>query len=174
MPDPTLTEAIKEAYAVAPRGAIIYHTLEIWHSDFSAPIRVVRDWADLVATLEADAPRNPGEEVTFVKYAFDFVKPEVGPDSIPSMQITIDNVDRLIAASIEAALGSTEFVTVIYREYLSSDLTAPQNDPPITLQVTDVTVDMFRITATCGFPDLMNRKFPTTEYSAEAFPGLVD
>jgi hypothetical protein len=70
-------------------------------------------------------------------------------------------------------LGSTDLVEVTYREYISTDLIAPQNDPPITLQVMAVTVDMFKVTATCGFPDLMNRKFPTVEYTSETFPGLV-
>lgn len=173
MPDGTLSEAIKEAYASAPSNLIIYHTLEIRHPSFTQPIRIVRDIVDLVATLEADAPANPGETVTFVRYAFDFIKPEVNSNGVPQMQITIDNVDRIIGASIEGALGSTDLVEVTYREYISTDLTGPQNDPPITLQVMAVTVDMFKVTATCGFPDLMNRKFPTVEYTSETFPGLV-
>ena len=173
MPDVTLSEAIKEARASAPRGVVEYHTLEIYHPTFTTPIRIVQDRADLTAYLEADAPRNGGEEVTFLAYAFDLVPPEVSATGIPTMQITIDNVSRLIAASIENALGSTDLVTVIYRNYLSNDLTGPQNDPPVTLDITAITVDAFRITATCGFPDLMNKRFPTREYSAEDFPGLV-
>lgn len=173
MPDASMSEALAEAYACAPRGVVIYHTLEIWHPSFSAPIRIVRDDVDLTAYLESDAAHNPGEEVTFVRYAFDFQKPEVSSTGIPTMAITIDNVSRLIAASIESALGTTDVVTVTYREYLSSDLTGPQNDPPTTLSITDITVDAFRITATCGYPDLMNRKFPTLEYNADDFPGLV-
>lgn len=173
MPDNTLSEALREAYASAPVGLIIYHTLEIRHPSFTQPIRIVRDLVDLTATLEPDAPANGGEEVLFVRYAFDFIKPEVNSSGVPQMQITIDNVDRIIGASIEGALGSTDLVEVTYREYISTDLTGPQNDPPITLQVMAVTVDMFRVTATCGFPDLMNRKFPTLEYTSETFPGLV-
>jgi hypothetical protein len=34
MPDPTLSEAIQEAYAHAPSDAIILHTLELRHPDF--------------------------------------------------------------------------------------------------------------------------------------------
>jgi hypothetical protein len=64
MPDTTLSAAIKEAYASAT--AIVYHTLEFRHPAFTEPIRVVRDHNDLLATLEATAPENPGEEVRFV------------------------------------------------------------------------------------------------------------
>jgi hypothetical protein len=52
MPDPTLSEAIQEAYAHAPSDAIILHTLELRHSDFRddagnpTAIRVVRDQVD--------------------------------------------------------------------------------------------------------------------------------
>jgi len=173
MPDTTLSDAIKEAYAVAPRGLVIYHTLELNHATFTEPLRVVRDNVDLNATLEDSAPHNAGEEVTFVGYAFDFTKPEVSSQGIPQMRIIIDNVSRHINAALEGALGSTDLVTVIYREFISTDLSGPQNDPPITMQIIDVTADVFRITATCGFPGLMNRKFPTEEYNAENSPGLV-
>lgn len=173
MPDPTLSEAIREAYASAPVGVIVYHTLEFRHSTMSPPIRIVRDGADLTAYLEADAPENPGEEVMFVRYAFDFQRPEVNASGIPQMTIVIDNVSRLITASIETAITGQDPIEVTYREYLSTDLTGPQNDPPITMQVMSVSCDVYRISAVCGFPDLLNRKFPTIEYTSENFPGLV-
>jgi hypothetical protein len=173
MPDTTLSQALKEAYASAPVNVVIYHTLELWHPAFSAPIRVVRDHAALTATLEATAPRDPGAAVLFAAFAFNFTKPEVSPNGVPQVTIEIDNVDRVIVANIEAAMGTTDLVQVIYREFLSSDLTAPQNDPPLVLTVMSVTADVFKVTATAGFPDLANRRFPTLEYDAQTFAGLV-
>ena len=55
MPDPSLSAAIKEAYASAPTDTVILHTLELRHPDFVAPIRDVNDHANLTATLEATA-----------------------------------------------------------------------------------------------------------------------
>jgi hypothetical protein len=173
MTDTTLSQAIREAYASAPADQVIYHTLELRHPAFSAPIRVVRDWADLTATLEASAPADPGASVTFVRFAFDFTKPEVSASGVPQLTIEIDNVDRAIVANIEAALSSTDMVQATYREYLSSDLTGPQNDPPIHMTIMSITADVFRVKAVAGFPDLINRRFPTTEYDSETFPGLV-
>jgi len=173
MPDSTLTQAIKEAYASAPAGVVIHHTLELWHPAFTQPIRVVRDYADLTATLEATAPRDPGAAVTFVAFAFDFTKPEVSSSGVPQITITMDNVDRAIVANVEAALASTELVSVIYREFISTDLSAPQNNPPLQMTILSVTADVFKVTATAGFTDLQNRRFPTLEYSAEVFPGLL-
>lgn len=173
MPDSTLSQAIKEAYASAPSNVVIYHTLELFHPAFSSPIRVVRDYYDLTATLEATAPHNPGATVTFVGFNFDFTRPEVSPDGVPQITITLDNVDRAIVANVEAALTTTDLVTVTYREYLSSDLTVPQNSPPITMTIMSVTADMFKVTAIATFPNLMNKRFPLKEYSSEVFPGLL-
>ena len=173
MPDSTLTQAIKEAYASAPSNIIIYHTIELWHPAFSAPIRVVRDYVDLTATLEASAPRNASTAVTFVAFNFEFTKPEVSSTGLPEVTLTMDNVDRAIVANIEAALSTTDLVTVIYREFISPDLTAPQNNPPLSLIITSVVADLYKVTAVASFPNLMNKRFPTLEYSAETFVGLL-
>jgi len=173
MPDTTLTTAIKEAYSAAPANVVIYHTLELYHSAFSSPIRVVRDYTDLTATLESTAPRNPSTSVTFVAFNFDFTKPEVSPAGVPQITITLDNVDRSIVANIEAAIATTEMVSVIYREFISSDLSAPQNNPPLTMTVMSISATVFKVTAVCGFPDLVNKRFPTKEYDSETFIGLL-
>jgi hypothetical protein len=171
MPDVTLSAAIKEAYASS--NVIIYHTLELNHPTFTEPIRVVRDRANLVSSLEDTAPRNPGEQVTFIAFAFDFTKPEVNPQGVPQMTITMDNVGQELTSALEYSLESTASITAIYREYIASDLTGPQNDPPITMTIMSITANQYQVTATAGFPDLMNKRFPTKEYSAEDFPGLI-
>jgi hypothetical protein len=173
VPQPNLDAAIKEAYASAPADEVILHTLELWHSAFDQPIRVVRDRTDFNATLENSAPRNAGQSVTFVGYPFDIVPPEVTDKSLPQCVIEIDNVSREILANIEQAMGGTELVTAIYRAYIASDPSGPQNDPPMTLTLTSVSATLFRIRANAGFPDLANRRFPRLEYTATRFPGLI-
>lgn len=173
MPDPSLSEALQEAYASAPADEVIYHTLEFRHPNFSPPIRVVRDSADLDARLEATAPANPGEVVTFVGFAFDLIKPEVSASGVPQCTIEIDNVSREILANVELAMTGIDLIEVTYREYLASDLEGPQNDPPMTLTVTDITADVFRVRATASFTDVGNKRFPREEYTAARFPGLV-
>jgi hypothetical protein len=172
MPDSTLSQALKEAYASAP-SVIIYHTLELRHPAFSSPIRVVRDRAPLVATLEATAPVNAGQSVTFLGFAFDFTKPEISASGLPMVQIEIDNADRIIVANIEAAMASTSLVTCTYREYISTDLSGPQNNPPLNLTVLTITADVYRVKCTAGFINLNNYRFPRTEYDAETYAGLA-
>ena len=171
MPDGFLSQALKEAYASAK--GVIYHTLELRHPKFTTPIRVVRDYRDLTARLESTAPSNPNTYVLFTGFAFDFTKPEISTSGVPQMSIVIDNVSREIVANIELALTSTDLVKATYREYISTDLSVPQNNPPVHMDIMSVSATLFQVTAVAGFPNLMNRKFPTKEYSIEEFPALV-
>ncbi|WP_028319349.1 DUF1833 family protein [Desulfobulbus elongatus] len=172
MPDSTLSAALKEAYASAT--GIIYHTLELRHPAFTGPIRVVRGFEDIDARLEASAPVQAGQVVHFAAYPFDFTRPEITPDGIPQLQIRIDNVSREITAALEQALGTTDLVTVTYREYLDSGLgDGPENDPPIHTELLNCTANVFEVVATAGFSNLMNKRFPTEEYSVEKYPGLA-
>lgn len=173
MPDPALSAALAEAYASAPADVVILHTLEFRHSAFSEPIRVVSDHVALTATLEATAPLNPSEAVEFLAYAFSVQLPDVGSGRMPELLITIDNIDQVIEENIEAAAGSAEKIEVTYRPYLSTDLTAPHMNPPLTLTVTHIEATVFQVRARAGFRNLGNLAFPNQDYTAERFPGLV-
>lgn len=173
MPDPSLSEAIKEAYASAPADVVILHTLELRHPDFVSPIRVVNDHANLTATLEATAPANPGAAVEFIRFAFRFTLPEVMTSGMPEIEIEIDNLDPTIIGYIDAAAQSDELVEVTYRPYLSTDTSAPQMDPPLTLVLHDVEADVFAVRGRASFGDFGNYRFPTDLYDQERFPGLV-
>jgi hypothetical protein len=173
MTDTTLSQALREAYASAPTAETVLHTLEFRHPSFTTPIRVVRDYQDVVATLEATAPINPGAAVTFTAYAFNFTPPEVSTSGAPEITIVIDNVSSEIVGYIDAAAQTPDLIEVTYRPYLASNLTTPQAVPPLTLVITTVTADVFRVQAKATFGDVANRKFPSETYTAERFPGLV-
>lgn len=172
MPDFTLSDALEEAYASAPSSEVVLHTLEIRHPDFTQPIRVVRDHQDFDAYLEADAPENPGEEVTFIAMAFDFTLPEVTKSTSPEIEIGLDNVSGEISAYLDIAANSPDLIEVTYRPYLASDPSGPSMNPPLTLTIRSVTADIFRVKAVAGFADLANKKFPSQTYDTERFAGL--
>ncbi len=173
MPDPALSAAIKEAYASAPSDVVVLHTLELRHPTFDEPIRVVNDHQDLVATLEATAPENPAEAVTFVRFAFRFTLPDVMSSGMPEIEIEIDNLAPEIIGYMDAAAQTEELIEVTYRPFLSTDLSAPQMDPPITLVLHDVEATVFTLRGRASFGDFGNRRFPNETYDAERFPGLV-
>lgn len=173
MPDFTLSDALEEAYASAPSSEVVLHTLEIRHPDFTQPIRVVRDHQDFEAYLEADAPENPGELVTFVAMAFDFTLPEVTKSTSPEIEIGLDNASGEIVSYLDLAAQSPDLIEVTYRPYIASDPSGPTMNPPMTLVIRQVTADVFRVRARAGFADLSNRKFPNQVYDTERFAGLA-
>jgi len=179
MPDTALELALKEAYASAPSDVVILHTLEFRHPNFvdelnqPTAIRVVLDHVDHTCKLEASAPLDPDTWVNFVRFAFDFTLPEVQNSAVPEIVITMDNVSREIEDNLALATASPNSVQVTYRPYLSTDLSAPQMDPPLTLILTHVEADDFKVTARASFGDAANKAFPSELYTASRFPGLI-
>ena len=172
MPDSSLKEAIREAYASAPSGEIELLTIELNHPAFTEPLRVVRDNVKLTARLEDTAPENPGEMVDFLPYSFDLGLPEKDEYGKPQITITIDNVGKDIMNYVEAAARTRYKIDVIYRAYLESDTSGPQNDPPMVMQADSITATTKNITLVAGFADLSSRVFPKQTYNLEQFPSL--
>lgn len=182
-------QAIQEALASAPLNEIVLCTLELSHSSFLneqgeiEPIRVVRDDGVLLQEgdpdiygfelkLENDAGTNPGEYVKFVACMFDFELPAQQEGSLPTVEIKIDNVTRLVSKYLDAAVELNEPVIVVYREYLNTDLATPQFILG-GMSITSVKSTVFGVTATASFADLVNRNFPGKVYSPKEFRGLA-
>lgn len=179
MPDPALSAALAEAYAAAPSDVVVLHTLELRHPSFvddlgnPTAVRVVRDHADLVARLEPSAPIDPGEVVTFTALAFELELPPVDTAPVPEITVTLDGVSREIVKHLDAAATSQDKIEITYRPYLTTDLEGPQLDPPITLILTEVEADVFRVTGRARMLDIGNKAFPGESYTAKRFPGLT-
>jgi len=174
MPDSAMSAALREAYAYADESDPIYYTLELRHVAFTEPVRVVLDHVDLRAALEATAPENPGEEVTWTAFACRFDRPAVDDRGRPSITIEVDNVSRTLLPQIQAASASSSPVQITVREYLASDLSGPQNDPPLTMVATSCRADVFTVTMTAVLagPNA-DQPFPSWLYTIREFPGLV-
>lgn len=168
-----LTEAIEEAYASAPEGEVILHTLEFAHPSFTNPIRVVLDAKDFQGRLEADAPNDPDGFVTFIRFAFELQLPETQSNSLPELVIRLDNVSYEIEDAMAQAVASPHKITVIYRPYLESDPQTPQWDPPMILTIHHVEADDFTVTARASYGDSSNKSFPSELYTDTRFPGLI-
>lgn len=174
MPDPAMSAALREAYASAPAAGVIFHTLELGHPSFTAPIRVVRDRVPLDARIEPSAAWTPGAMATFIPWAFDLVPPDLTATAVPQCTVEIDNVSPEITAQLLGVLGAGQPVTCVYRQYLDDSLDlGPEYDPPLLMQLKLASVTPLRIRATAGFPDLLNMAFPRLAYGLDRFPGLM-
>lgn len=185
------SEALEEAYAAAPASAVILSTIELRHSTFTdendnpIAIRMVQDPGNLIEarddgpdirghylTLEDNAPLNPGESVLFQSVMFEFTLPGQSDGKVEGMQISFDNVTRIIAPYLDKAVKVKATMELIYREYLVDDVTIPQLIIP-NLSIKSVTSNIFRVVGQADFLDLINEKFPDKEYRPEEFPGLI-
>lgn len=179
MSDTTLSKALKEAYASAPSDIVLLHTLELRHPSFRdennnpTAIRVVRDHANHYCGLENDAPIDAGKTVEFIAMGFDMELPPVESIPVPEITLTLDNVSTEIIQYLDQAVETQEMIEMTYRPYLSNDLSYPQMNPPITLVITHITVDIFKITATARMMDIGNKSFPAENYTVKRFPGLT-
>ncbi len=174
MPADNLKEAIKEAYASAPDDVVIIDTIEIRHPAFEAPIRVTTNGVPIQARLEANAPTDAGQVVTFESFPFEFQLPEVIDSGVPELSLKIDNVSREILRNIELAMPEPQVLEVTYRAFLDVDLLGgPQNDPPLHMNITSIEADAMVVTAKASIVDFVNRTFPSQLYDDRRFPGLI-
>lgn len=175
------SEALAEAYAVAPEDEVVLDTLEFLHPTFldadnnPIRIRVVNDYDPLVAFLEVGAPLDGATEVTFDAARFKFQRPaESESSSLPELEIQVDNVSQYLMPYLERAKESRQPLTIIWRPYCMSDLSGPHINPPIQLTMRTASASMTTVSGRAGFADLANRRFPAIEYIASRFPNLVE
>jgi uncharacterized protein DUF1833 len=170
---PTHNEALLEAYASCPPSARIYYTLEIWQSSFAEPARVVANVGDdMVFGIESGAPRDGGAMVTFIACPFSAEYPEQREGQPPRLKI--DNVNRELVPQIRAALGTRQYIQILYREYLGSDLTEPAYGP-IEFELRNVQMVGASLTGTAMVRNLQNKRFPrlNRNYDYVQFPSLL-
>jgi len=180
MPDPTLSDAAKEAYALAPADEVVIDTLEIRHPDFvdeagnPDSMWITTNQVEIEAPVEADAPVRGGETVTFRSLGFRFTLPRIEPGSGPEMEIGIDSTDRRIIELLDAAATDPRPIVMCYRPYLSNALEdGPQMAPPPSFVLSQVaakglvTSGRARVAIDLGGP------FPRHVYTASAYPGLI-
>lgn len=160
-----LSEAIREAYAVAPSSKAVIDTLEL-RLDGAEPLYIYRGVEPLQMRLET------GAWVTFEPVPFRFKLPKSSDTSSQSLDISMDNVDSRVAEFIVAAKGSLKPVEVVYRPYLSDDLTQPQMDPPLVLYLKGAAITTATASAQASFVDIVNKRFPNDYYTSTRFPGL--
>jgi len=178
MPAP-FSVALQEAYASVPATEVVLDTIEI-HAIapdgahiFTTPIRIVRDDADLLATLEQDAPRDAGAQVTFLSFVFDLTLQPSQATGVPELELGIDNVTDEIEDALDEAVDARAKLVVIYRAYLASNPTAPQNTPVKLIGTRPVADDATqKITMRCSAADWMNKRVPSEDYTRARFPGL--
>jgi hypothetical protein len=112
--------------------------------------------------------------VSFLACPFQAAYPEQREGQPPSTKITIDNVSRELVPLIRTALGVRQYIDVLYREYLSSDLTEPAYGP-VEFELREVQMTGTWLTGTVMVKNLQNKRFPrlTKNFDYIHFPSLL-
>jgi len=163
---PTWDDAVKEAFASAPKGVAHIHTLQFSHSLFAESYWFVRQREDMTLTLET------GVDQLFKAGGFNFTLPPKSEDGLQDLNVAVDSVDRFLVNELDALEGTREDVKLSYRMWLSNDLSAPIQSPPLTLSLTDIRVTVFSITGTASFRNFLNKQFLSELYNRQNFPSL--
>lgn len=152
-----VSPATMQALMAQETDRVLLICLTLEHASLATPIRLVRDRADLL--------RAAGN---FIGFGFDVALPDERDDQLPTVQLTIDNVDRSITAAIEA-LNSEPTVTMEV---------VPAEDPdtieagPFVLTLQSVTYDALSVRGQLGYEDVLNEPFPEGTFTPKDFPGL--
>ncbi len=180
MPDPSISDALAEAAALAPADELIHHTIELRHPSFideagnPDSIWVVQGTEDLQAPIEAGAPVRGGQTVNFTAFAFSFALAGVEESVTAEIDVTLDGVTREVIEHLDAAMESNDPIVMVYRVYLDSDLAdGPQRLPPDQYELSEVHCTATSVKAKARVGIDLRGQFPRKLYTAQNFPGLV-
>ena len=159
-----MTTLLNQVRASAPTGSVLIQTLDIRVSG-EDPVFVCSGYSDITATLETS------EEVTFEAGNLIITPPNKSDSGQQTMNFGIWNATGRAQGIIEAALKSGAQVPIVYREYLASDLSAPQISPlPFIMVGGEFKGIGLQIEA--SYYDILNTRWPRQIYDSNNAPGI--
>lgn len=165
-----ISQALQEVYAGSSSSRYV-ETLELAHSTWSRSFFIHNDTTQKDWTFKLIASSAP---IVFEGLPFRVQLPSSDAGMLQDLTIAIANPGaRMMTALDQAIKKPREPIKVLYRVYLDTPNSIPENNPPLQLSITNLSVDMNMVTATAERFDVLNRPFPTIRYRAEEFPGLV-
>lgn len=176
----SMSEALAEDAQSAGVTRVKLSTLELWHPSMTEPVRVVIDPTPLLATLEDDAPRNAGEEVSFTPCYVEFPPREETEANGPmEVDFTISNVNQLVSEALTLARESDDPAVrdalwqVIERVYMSDDTDAPHVLPVFKITLARVTLAGGTAVFTGAYRPSSVTSIPAITFTPQYYSGLL-
>lgn len=183
MSDDIVTQAYQEAIAYADMKRQGVNTVELHHSSFDTPARLVVSHGEILSAeplifghklrLEADAPQDGGELVTFQAAQIEVTMPGAEENQLPEMRFAIDGVSGTIARLLKRAAeqDDPEQILVIYRYYFLDDPDTVHRKIG-GLYLTSPKADLYRVEGGASPIDVTKIAFTTRKYNAIENPSL--
>lgn len=132
--------------------------LEITQVDLPAPVRVVQDNVDIVF-----------EGNVYTALGFEATLPDDIANKLPRANIRIDNVGRELVGPIESSGGAQGAICRMIQIMRSDPATVEWE---ITMDLSNLSIDMLQVTGELSFDDLLNKPGVTKVYRPSVAPGL--
>lgn len=124
-----------------------------------------KGYEDITATTEN------GNVVTFLASAIDIALPARNSDGTQDLQFAIDNIDGVVSTAIRNALNNLSSASLTYRNYISTDLSAPA-EFPYTLAIKSGYWTASQAQITAGYMNVLDTAWPRYRYTLPYYPGL--
>ena len=153
----TLSTAIKTELYKQQTGESFLFLLEIDHDDLDTPLRFVNNTENVTSNSDV-----------YTAFPFEVSLPSDREDQLPSVTLTIDNIDRTIVETVRELTGPpTVDVSVI----MASDPDTVEAGPySFTIKDANYTAEV--VTFTLTFEDILNEAFPGDSFTPNYFPAL--
>jgi hypothetical protein len=153
--------------ASAPDAQMPLWGLTLSHPEFTATHWIINRPFPMTLTLETAAAQ------LYEPAHFEMVLPTMDGKGQQDIQLTLQNVDRIIIDELELANYDPSIrIIVTVRLFLENEPTAGPQNEPLILSLSNVQASAQSVTGTAGRSDILNRVFPAEVYRIDRWPGL--
>ncbi|NOR27613.1 MAG: DUF1833 domain-containing protein [Lutibacter sp.] len=153
----TVSNTALQAMLAQETDEIFLTCLTIDHDDLASPILLVNDSTEIVRTAG-----------TFLPFPFTITLPSDSEDTIPTVNLIIDNIDQSIVEVIRS-IDTSPNVTM---EIILASTPNVIEAGPYTFRWKTSTYDAFSVTSSLGYDDILDEPFPSLTFGPSNFPGM--
>jgi len=132
--------------------------LEIHHPNFETPIRLVNDVQDITVLGNL-----------YLACPFEITLPDDNDGQVSKASLSVDNIGRELTQWLEVNRGG-QGATCRIMQVMRSNLSVIELD--MTLDMSNVSADLMKVSATLEYLDIFNQKAVTLSYRPETQSGL--
>lgn len=144
---------------------VVIPTLELSCPVWPESLYICAGYEDITAVTEL------GVTVTFQAAGIDVSLPKKNNDGTQKLAFAIDNVRGDAQRMISDARDVDARITITYRTYLYSDLSAPA-EKPYVMTALSASMKGPKVEISAGYFDMINSAWPRDRYTADFAPGL--
>ena len=154
---------LKTVYSSAPDDELILITLELRLSSDHV-LRVVQGFENQILAVD-------GVYHEFTAAAISVALPSSNTSGQQSLRFSIGGINNIVQRYVDEALENRTTITLIYREYLESDKSAPARQPYVMI-MSGIQLEGDEAQFEASYWDILNYAWPRQRYTEETAPGI--